>query len=67
MKKYSATWLIYWRTKRSLTQKELAEMVSTTYQQIQRWETIAGSIPSANNAMMLAEALRIDINELYDH
>lgn len=47
-----------------LTQRELAEILSMPYQQIQKWE--AGErVPSVYNAMAIAKALSTTVEELF--
>ncbi len=47
-----------------LTQRELAEILSMPYQQIQKWET-GERVPSVYNAMAIAKALSTTVEELF--
>ena len=67
VRKFSSMWLIYWREKKRIHTKELADMIGVQYQAIQRYERIGESVPSADRLMEISTALEIDINELFDH
>jgi len=51
------------RKKEKVTQKEIAEDLGFTHNQISDWE-IGRSIPNIEQAYKIAKYLRIDINEL---
>lgn len=52
------------RTKKGLTQRQLAEVLSTPYQQFQRWEK-GERVPSVYNALSIAYALETTVEELF--
>ena len=52
-----------WRTRRFLTQKELAEKVGVPYQTVQRWES-GESFPRPKHLRQLCAALDVTPDEL---
>jgi transcriptional regulator with XRE-family HTH domain len=52
-----------WRTRRFLTQKELADKVGVPYQTVQRWES-GQSFPRPRHLKSLCEALEVTPDEL---
>lgn len=56
--------ILNFRTKAGLTQRQLAELLSTPYQQLQRWEN-GERVPSVHNAISIARALDTTVEELF--
>lgn len=62
----TATWLCYYRGRKGLTQKALAEQSGVNIRQIQKIEAgeiVAGNV-SARNILALADALEVDPHDL---
>ena len=56
--------ILEFRTQKGLTQRQLAKILSTPYQQLQRWEN-GERIPSVYNALAIAKALETTVEELF--
>lgn len=57
--------IVYWRQKRDLTQRELAEKVGVTGAAIAQYET-GKAKPRINTLFRLAQALDVEVSELFD-
>ena len=60
------TYIAEWRESRGLTQIELAARLETTDVTISRWET-GKRQPDINALAAIAEALDVDLTDLYRH
>lgn len=57
--------IVYWRTKRDLTQRELAEKVGISGPAIAAYET-GKAKPRIETLFRLAQALDVEVSELFD-
>lgn len=57
--------IVYWRLKRDLTQRELAEKVGVTGAAIAQYET-GKAKPRISTLFRLAQALDVEVSELFD-
>ena len=57
--------IVYWRQKRELTQRELAEKVGVSGPAIAAYET-GKAKPRITTLFRLAQALDVDVSELFD-
>lgn len=60
------TYIAEWRESRGLTQMEMAARLETTDVTISRWET-GKRQPDINALAAIAEALDVDLTDLYRH
>lgn len=56
--------ILDYRTKAGFTQRQLAELLSSPYQLIQKWEK-GERCPSVYNALGIAKALNTTVEELF--
>lgn len=57
--------IAYWRAKRNLSQRELADKIGVSQAALAKWET-GQSKPTLDNAVQLAGALDVLLTDLFD-
>ena len=53
----------YWRKRRGMTQQDIAKIIGVTNMGVSRWER-GENMPSLDHAMMLADLLKVSVEEL---
>ena len=57
--------IAYWRIKRNLSQRELADKIGVSQAAVAKWET-GGSKPTLDNVQNIADALDVALTDLFD-
>ena len=57
--------IVYWRTKRNLSQRELGDKVGVSQAAVAKWE-VGSSKPTLDNVKALADALDVALTDLFD-
>ena len=57
--------IVYWRMKRNLSQRELADKIGVSQQAVAKWE-VGSSKPTLDNVKNIADALDVALTDLFD-
>lgn len=57
--------IVYWRLKRNMSQRELADKIGVSQAAVAKWET-GGSKPTLDNVKLMADALDVALTDLFD-
>lgn len=57
--------IVYWRIKRNLSQRELADKIGVSQQAVAKWEN-GSSKPTLDNVQNIADALDVALTDLFD-
>ena len=57
--------IIYWRTKRGLSQRELGDKVGVSQAAVAKWE-VGESKPKIETLFRLAQTLDVEVTDLFD-
>lgn len=57
--------IVYWRIKRNLSQRELADKIGVSQQAVAKWEN-GSSKPTLDNVQNIADALDVSLTDLFD-
>ena len=57
--------IAYWRMKRNLSQRELADKVGVSQAAVAKWE-VGSSKPTLDNVKNIADALGVALTDLFD-